>query len=826
MRGSASGSSSRLNVPAVLLGAVQDARYALRQLVRAPGFFAAAVLTLALGVGGTTAIFGAFDAVVLRPLPFQEPERLIDVATAWQGGPGAVSVGNFVVMQQHARAFAGLAARNPATYNLADGGAPERVLGARVSHDYFRVLGVGPALGRVFGADEDQPGHERVVVLSQRLFVRRFGGDPGLVGRTIHLSGIAHDVLGVMPARFQIPGDETELWTPIAFTAEQRVMFDAHYLGVLGRLRPGVTGEQLAEDLQRVAAEMVRAAPKDNEGRALLSAPLLERVVGDSGRRLTLLLTGMALVLLIACVNVANLLLARGATRARELALRAALGAGRARLVRQLLTEAFVLSALGAAAGVALAAVLLRVVVAQGPPDVPRLAEAALDARALAVASAIALLAALVSGLWPALHAAGLDLHDALGRGARGVAGGVGGRLRRALVAAEVALALMLLMGAALLLRSARNLDLVPPGFDATDVLSARLALPSSAYPGDEQPARAFARLVDGLREAPGVAAAAASSRPPLIGEVSYGLLPEGRPPEPRYRINSRLQLVTPGYLELMRVPLRQGRLLEAADRRDGPRVMLVNETLARTAFPGESPIGKRIACCEGDDQNPAWKQIVGVVADTRARGLDKSGFAEFYLPMEQAPARAFDAIGRSVTVLARPRDGAPESLVGALRESVRALDPALPLYDVATMASRLRRSTAPMRFNSILLATLAGVGLLLSAVGLYGVIAYLVSQRTREIGVRIALGALPRHVVALVLKQALGALLAGLGVGMLGCLAQARAFESVVFEVSARDPFTLAAVVALLLAVGLLASALPARRAAALDPTRALAAE
>lgn len=802
----------------------RDLAFAGRQMARAPGFTALATSVLALAIAGTATIFGAFDAVVRKPLPFPGPERLIDVATTWQGGPGAISVGNFLLIQREARSFARLAARNSITVNLADAGEPERVVGARVSHDYFEVLQLAPSLGRSFGAQEDQPGRERVVVLSQRLFVRRFGADPGIVGRTIHLSAVPFEVLGVMPAAFEIPGDDAELWVPIAFTPEQRVMFDAHYLGVLGRLRPGVGLEQLADDMRRVSFALERARPSDNQGRILVTARLLDRVVGESGQRLVLLLSAMALVLLIACTNVALLLLARGTARAREIAVRAALGAGSGRIVRQLLTEALSLCGLGALAGLLLASVLMPLFVSLCPPGVPRIGTATVDGRVIAVACAAALLATVVAGLVPALRAARWSGTGELVRSARGIEAVSQDRLRQGLVAAEIALAMMVLTGAGLLLRSGRNLDRAQPGFDPRDVLSARLALPAAAYPGDQEPARAFERLLARLRQAPGVAAAAASSRPPLVGDVSYGLLPEGRVPDPRNRIDSRLQLVTPGYLELMRVPLREGRLLTAEDRRGGPRVMVVNETLARRAFPGGSALGRRIACCEGDNQHPAWKEVVGVVADTRARGLGQPGFAEFYLPMDQAPARSFDAIGRSVTIVARARDGMPEALLGALRQAVREVDPALPLYDVATMASRLRSSTAVVRFNASLLATLGGVGLLLSAVGLYGVIAHVASRRSREIGLRMALGALPLQVVALVLRQGLGPLLAGLLAGTLGCLAQARAFESLLFGVGTRDPLTLAAAGVLLLAVGLVACALPARRAARLDPTRALA--
>jgi predicted permease len=382
----------------------------------------------------------------------------------------------------------------------------------------------------------------------------------------------------------------------------------------------------------------------------------------------------------------------------------------------------------------------------------------------------------------------------------------------------------MLLMGAGLLIQSASNLDRVSPGFDARNVLAARLALPIAAYPGEEIPAAAVARMVENLASQPGVAEAAASTRPPLIGDVDYGLRIEGREPIPQNRINARMQLVTPRYLETMRVPLRAGRTFSTADRRDAARVMIISETLARLAWPGENPVGKRIACCEGRPDQPVWKEVIGVVADTKARGLSAGGLPEFYLPFDQAPSRSFEANGGSITLVARPSGMKAEALTPMMREAVRAVDPGLPLYDVATMESRVSASTALTRFNRLLLSCLGLVGLALSAIGIYGVIAYLASQRSREIGIRMALGALPRDVVRLVLGQGFGAVGVGLALGAAGTFAQGRALESLLFGVSGRDPVTFVAVAGLLLAFALGASALPALRASRIDPSKTLA--
>ena len=803
-------------------GVVQDVRFTFRQLRRDRVFTHVAVLTLGLGIGATTTLFTVLDAVVLRPLPFPHSERLVDIATTWQGGPGAVSVGNYFVMKERSRTLESIAARSGATFNLTEGGEPERVLGTHVTASYFPLLGLQPALGRVFTEAEDAVGAPKVAVLSHRLFVRRFGADPAVVGRSVSLSSVPHNVVGVMPESFGMPEDETEIWTPIAFDAERS--FDAKYLGITARLRPGVSDAQLADDLRAMTLATLEAAPRENEGRTFVAAKLLDRIVGDYRQRLLVLLGAVSLVFLIACVNVASLLLARGAARAREISVRAALGAGRFRIARQLITEAFVLAALGAGAGIFIAAVALPIFIAQSPADVPRLADARLDPGTLLIAFVATLLSTLISGLIPALRESRAGLSSTAAQASRGSTSGVRDRARQAFVAVEVGLALMLLMGAGLLIRSGSNLDRVSPGFDPDNLLSARLALPPSAYPGEERPAAAVAWIVAELIAAPGVAEAAASTRPPMIGEVTYGLRIEGREPTPANRINARMQLVTPRYLETMRVPLRSGRTFTDLDQRSAPRVMIVNETLARSAWPGESPIGKRVACCEGSDAEPAWKEVVGVVKDTRARGLASSGPAEFYLPMDQAPRRAFDANARSITLVARAASGNPEALTSSVRGAVSAVDPTVPLYDIATMASRVSASTAVTRFNRLLLSCLGLVGLALAVIGIYGVIAYLVSQRTREISVRMALGARPGDVVRLVLRQGLGAVVAGVIIGGVGAFAQGQAIESLLFGVSGRDPWTFAIVALVLLLCALGASIGPAWRACRLEPAKALA--
>ena len=804
----------------------QDLAFAWRQLARAPSFTAVAVGTLALGIGATAAIFSALYAVVLRPLPFPRPDEVVDVASTWRGQPGNVSAGNYLYFREHARSFTALGAAQFASFNLAEADAPERVLGARATYDYFEVFAVRPLHGRVFTAEEDQPGRERVVVLSHRLWTRRFGADPSVVGRAVTIGGLSHEVIGVMPAAFDVTADSEELWVPLAFTPERRQMHDEHMFQVTGRLRPGITVAQAHADLLRVAEALLRDHPRENQERSAAVRPFAEVTVGVYRERLWLLLGAVVLVLLIACANVASLLLARGAARARELAVRAALGAGRFRLVRQMLTESVLLGAVGAVFGLAVARGAVALILRGSPPGVPRLEQVAVNGPVLAFTAGLALLTSLVFGLVPALRASRQDVRGDLGAGGRGtVGGGARDRLRRSLVAVEVALCVVLLAGAGLLIRSALKLRDVDPGFDPAGVLSARVALPASAYPGHDRPARAFAQLAERLAQAPGVAAAAVASRAPLApGGGSNGLVPEGRVMDLKSAIDAMRYAIGDGYFQALRIPIRRGRAFTAEDRRSAPRVMIVNETLARTAWPGEDPIGKRIACCEGTPEQPAWKTVVGVAADVRSQGPGLEVRPEFYLPMDQIPEEAWDWSQRTMVVVVRAAGVAPESLTAALRQAVREMDPTVPVFNVATMPDRLRTSTAQARFNTALLTALGTVGLVLAAVGIYGVIAYFVAQRTREIGVRMALGATGGDVMGLVLRQGLGAAAAGVIIGVPAAIVAGRALEAMLFGVGSGDPLTLAAVVSVLLLVALVASGVPARRAVRVQPTEALA--
>jgi putative ABC transport system permease protein len=806
----------------------QDIAFTWRQLRKNPGFTAVAVLTLALGIGGTTAIFSAVYAVVLRPFPLFETERLYVVGETYQGLLSSMSAGVYTDANAGVTAFDGLAAEQFVSFNLAEGTTPERVQGGRVTANYFDVLGMRPLVGRSFTAEEDQPGNELVVVLSHKLWVRRFGARP-IVGTSIRMNGRDYRVAGVMPAAFDLASNNEDVWTPIAFTPERKAMHDEHYLTVYGRLKRGVSREQALQQLEAVAVRLRHDFPHDVSELRYSMDSFGENAVGSYRARLFVLLGAVGVVLLIACGNVANLLLARGAARGREIAVRTALGAGRMRIVRQLLTESVVLALAAAAAGLVLAQWFITGVVAASPSGVPRLDQARIDPVAFGFAIAIALVSSVVCGLAPALRLARADVQIGLREGGRGsTRGGFRDRLRAGLIVAEVVLSLLLLVGAGLLIRSALALQRVNPGFDPHGVLSARVALPQSSY-GD--PARAgdtFRRLADDVAAAPGVTHAAVASYAAMgPGGGSNGLLPEGAGDfDLKKLILSQLRIVTPDFFATMRIPIVKGRGFDAGDRRGGQKVMIVSEALAARAFGGQNPIGKRIGCCEdGADGRPDYKVVVGVAGDIRSRGPATAPQPEFYLPLAQAPDAAWNWINRTFYVVART-DGNPQVLTPALRAAVARIDPELPLFDVREMDQRLAGALATARFNTLLLSLLGAVGLLLAASGIYGVIAYFVSQRTQEIGVRIALGATAAGVVRLVLGEALQPVALGAAVGVAAAIAATRVLASQLFAVSPTDPLTIAAVVAVLVAVALVASVIPARRAASIDPTRALQAE
>lgn len=803
----------------------QDVTFAVRQLIAHPAFSLIAVLTLALGIGATTAIFSVVHAVVLRPLPVQAPEQIVSVFGVWDGEDTGVAAAGYLGLEAGQNVFSSLAAREYASVILSEGESAERTIGARVSASFFDLFGVAPAYGRVFEAEEDQPGREQVVVLSHRLWERRYGADPAILGRQIRLNEWPYAVIGIMPRSFDFQTESEELWIPIAFSPERRVNYDSKPLDVIGRLREGATLEQATQAVKNVALRLKQIEPVQNSGLDFRAEPFMDQFVGDYRARLFVLLGAVGMVLLIACGNVANLLLARGAARWREVAIRSALGAGRGRIVRQLLTESAVLSLVSAAVGLLLAGWGIKALVALVPPGVPRVEQTSLDGTVLAFTLAVSVLSSFVFGLAPALRAARTDVSETLKEGGRGTAGTRGRDwLRSGLIAAEVALAVLLLVGAGLLIRSALELQRVRPGFNPEGVLSARLSLPPDEY---AEPARILAtmdRIVEEASQAPGVRSVALATPIPMgRGITSNGLLAEGKPFDPEYLVQSILNVVTPGYFQTMEIPIVRGRALLPSDRRGSQKVMVVNQTLAEALYPGQDPIGKKVDCCEKlPDGSPDYKIIVGVIADLRSFGLAGKIEPEFYLPAAQIPDVAWNWTQRTFYLVARS-EGEPEALIPTVRRVVAGIDPDVPVYQVSTMEDRMAGSLATARFNTLLLTLLGAIGLILSAVGIYGVIAYFVTQRTAEIGVRIALGATPLHIILLVLRQVALPVGAGVLLGLAASAAATRVLSAYLVGVEPTDPLTLATVVAVLAAAALLASFLPARRAASVPPTEAL---
>ena len=799
----------------------QDAVLAVRQYRANRAFASAALLTMALGIGATTAIFSVVNAVILRPLPFPESNRIALVFEELNGQLSDVSAGNFVYFRTGSRdIFSELAAVNYANVNLAGGDAPEQVTAGTVSHGFFELFGTRPLYGRTPRADEDAPGREDVVVLSHALWVRKYGADPRIVGRTIRMNNRVVNVIGVMPASFSFLTTGEDLWTPIAFSPERAATYDEHYLTVFGRLRPGVTWDRARERLSALSLDLRKRYPRDDSMLGARVEPYADWLTGDVRGRLFSWLGAVACVLLIACANVANLLLARGAARGRELAVRAALGASRWRIMRQLLVESLVLASAGAALGLLLATWTIRVIVSAGPSGLPRLQQTAIDGAVLAFTVALAIISSLVCGLMPAFRAARTDLQGSLRQGGRLVTvRGGRDRVRSALVAVECALAVTLVVGAGLLLRNALKLQQVDPGFNPRGVLTARVTLSPDGYGSSERVEQAFAQIVQGLAKSPGVVAAGLTSEAPMApGGNGNGLIPEGRPAEAKYAISSRLRMVTPGYLRTMGIHLARGRDFSETDRRGAPRVMIVSEALAKAAWPGQDPIGKRILCCEGGPQDPRWKTVVGVASDVRSYGLDAAAVPEFYLPIAQLPPEAWNWIQVTMTLAARSNDD-PIRLVPAMRESVRAVDASLPLHNIATMEQRIDASLASARFSTALVGALGSIALALAAIGIYGVVAYFVTTRRYEIGVRLALGATPSSVVGLVVRHALGPVTLGLMAGAGGAFIAARALRDQLPAVGPLDPVAFVAGLVVLAGVAVCASVVPARRASRVPP-------
>ena len=796
----------------------QDTVFAVRQLFAAPAFSLVAIATLALGLGATTAIFSVVHAVVLRPLPIPEADRVVVVNSGWRDGFMSMSPLHYLQFADDQQTMESVAALEPANFTLAKTEGAERVVGGRVTGDFFALWKIPPAHGRVFGRDEDTPGREQVVVLSHKLWKRQFAEDPAIVGREISLNQRPYVVIGVMPPVFDWTEGREELWVPTAFSAERRANRTNHTLSVYGRLREGVSLQQAVAELPMILQKRIARWPDEPTERTLHVRPMMEPLVGSYRERLYVLLAAVVLVLLIACGNVSNLLLARGTSRARELALRSALGAGQARLLRQLFTESVILGAVSAAAGLALASWFVRLLISFTPPGVPRIEQAALHAPVVAFAVLIAFASSLLFGLMPAWRASRTDVQLTLKDGNRSAGSrGSSDVVRSILIAAEVALAVVLLVSAALLIRTGIEMQRVRIGFDTQRLFTGRMLLSPAKYRDAGSMLRVTSELETTVSRIPGVRMTALSNVVPGVRGFSNGLLPQGKALDLKNITQSDGVMVTPSYFATLQLPIVRGRGFTDADRQGAPLVVILNRTAAEQMWPGENPIGKKLTSA-----NPLGPtEVIGIAEDVLVGGPSEPAPPTFYVPFAQLNDEAW-GWSRSVFVVART-EGDPAAIGNSVRRAVSAVDPNIPLFGILTIEERMASTIATARFNTVLLGMLGAAGLLLAAVGIYGVIGYFATQRTSEIGIRMALGASRGDVVRLIVRQAAVPALAGIVLGALGAGVAANAIASQLVNVTPTDPLTFIAVAAGLLVVALLAALIPARRAAGLDPTRAL---
>ncbi|HEY6333672.1 MAG TPA: ABC transporter permease [Blastocatellia bacterium] len=804
-----------------------DLRYSVRLLIKSPVFAAVAIIALSLGIGATTAIFSVVNAVLLKPLQFRGPDRIVQIWGKFdrQGIPqNWISEPEFADLRAQARSFESMAAYVPGGANLTGTGDPVRVNRTLVSASFFPLLGIDAARGRVFIDDEDRPGANNETILGDALWRSHFGADPSVVGKTVELSGQSYVVVGIMPRGFSYP-DKTDMWSPIGLGAANPEDRGSHSLDLLGKLTPGVTHQQASSELSSIANALLNQYPKyygNDSGWGLYAVPLKVQLVGDTRSAMLVLLGAVLFLLLIACANIANLLLARATVREKEIAVRAALGAGRGRIVRQLLTESVMLALAGGTIGFGLGYAAVRAFVAFGPKATPRIAELAVNWPVLGFAVAVSFLTGLVFGLVPAVQLSRTDLNHSLKESGRAQSRSRGG-LRNVFVVSEIALAMVLLAGAGLMIKSFGRLMAVPLGFNPGHLLAFRIALPEKAYPEDSRVGNFYDRLLDSLRSIPGVESAGAISRLPLSGSYASGKTiiedTSAGPGLPRAMgrypfIEADRRVATPGYFESLQVPLLEGRLFTPFDNVDGPRVVIIDENFARTFWPTADPLGKRVLI-GGTPDKPDWGTIVGVVAHVRHYGLEKEGREQIYFSLDQEPANTMYLSVRT--------HGDPLSVTGAIRSAVSSLDRGEPMYEVNTMDQLLSNSIAQPRLLVSLFVAFAGVALILAVVGIYGVMSYSVTQRTAEIGVRVALGARKMDVLRLVFFRGLVLTIAGLAIGLGGAMALTRLMGGMLYAVRPTDPATFAAISAVLAVAALSACAIPAQRATRVDPMVAL---
>jgi len=814
---------------------IQEIRFALRSLIKTPGFTAVALITVALAIAANTAVFSLVNALLIRPLPFKAPQDLVllfEKFSAQGLDQIPVSAGEYLDYEKQATSFERIGAFDFANFNLTGGDMPERVQGSVVTPSMFPILGVQPIKGRVFNENEFGEGKDDVVVISERLWRRRFNSDPQFVGSQVSINGRSFTVVGIMPANFEFPlplfgvqggtfAERVDMWKPIAFTKQELESRGSRSYIPVGRLKQGVTIRQAQAEIETIVASWLPRFPDNYEPATKFGAtlyPMQELVVGGMRTALLILVGAVAVVLLIACANLTTMLLARAGAREREFGIRLALGAGRMQLVRQMLSESILLSIAGAFAGVLLAIWGLDLLRAIGAQTVPRIAEVNLDLRVLFVTLTVAVVTGIVFGLIPALASGKPELTEALKEGGRGSTSGVRrNRLRNALVITEVALALALLVGAGLLLKSFVRLQNVDPGFNPKNVLTMEVALPLLKYPRGKPVADFFAEATRRVKTLPGVEASSFTTILPLSGtnsDSSFSIEGLDSVAQKLYP-DEEIRGITPEYFSALKVPLLQGRFFNEGDQFEGPGVIIVNQAFAKKWWPNQEAVGKRITFSDTRKPDVKWLTVVGVVGDMRHRGLDLDPKPEYYIAHNQTPYRGMILAVRSA------QD--PRSLTSAIRREISSLDPDLPAANVRTLEQVAADSIAPRRLSVVLIAVFAAVALVLASVGIYGVMSFLVVQRTHEIGVRMALGAQRRDVFVLVLGRAARLVLMGTAVGLLLAFFSTRALGAMLYNVAAFDLSTFALVTIALAGVALLASYIPARRATRADPMIAL---
>jgi putative ABC transport system permease protein len=786
-------------------------------MIKSRAFTIVAVLALALGIGANSAIFSVVNSVLLKPLPFDEPDRLLMVwETSINRGQSKTpaSAPNFIDWQNQNTVFEHVAAFDGSSYILTGGAEPERIPGTRVSASLFPLLRVNPVIGRSFTPEDDKEGASPVVIISHNFWKQRFDSDMNLEGKTLVLEGKIHSVVGVMPPGFQFYNIESELWTPFAFTADDLSSRGAHYMGVVARLNPGVTKEQAQDDMGGIANRLAEQYPDTNGGRGINLVSLHEQLVGDVRPALLVLLGAVGFVLLIACANVANLLLARAASRHKEVAIRMALGARRSRLIRQLLTESILLAIIGGGFGLLLALWGVDLLTALAPESLQSVKGVGMDSRVFGFTLIISILTGVLFGLAPALQASKPDLNESLKEGGRTSADSRRNRFRTMLVVSEVSLSLVLLICAGLMVMSFSRLLQVSPGFNPDNVLTMGLSLPDTRYKEPEQWSAFHRHVLERVKVLPGIQSAGIITNLPF-GDGNMSLTfrrTDGPPMLPSEQPATIFHANSPGYFQTMGIPLLKGRDFTEQDAEKAPPVLIINETMARQHFAGEDPIGKTMIVGYGA---PVPREIIGIVGDVKHAGLTKDLKVEMYSPCDQTPLPFITLVVRSTSDTA--------GLLAAIRREVQAVDKDQPLASVRTMSERISNSIAQPRFYTLLLSMFAIVALMLAAVGIYGVMSYSVTQRTREIGIRMALGADRRNIVKMVIRQGMTPAVIGVAIGLGAAFLLTRFMASLLFAVSATDPLTFAAISLLLAAVALAACYIPARRATKVDPMVAL---